>query len=134
MLRFLEDACVQCALCQNTCPERVIRLDPRLSFAAEAKSPRHVKEEEPALCLRCGKPFGTRSTVERIVARLAAKHWMFEDSAQIDRIRMCDDCRVISQFEKQPNPFTVGPRPPTRTSDDYIRERELAALDTKKGH
>jgi ferredoxin len=25
-LRFLEDACVQCGLCQNTCPERVITL------------------------------------------------------------------------------------------------------------
>lgn len=132
MLRFLEDACVQCGLCQNTCPERVIRLDPRLNFTPEVRTPRLVKEEEPALCIRCGKSFGTRSTIERIVARLGEKHWMFQDSARIDLIRMCDDCRVKSQFERPNNPFTVGPRPPVRTSDDYLRERETARPNGKE--
>ena len=78
MLRFLEDACVQCGLCQNTCPERVIHLEPRLSFRPEARSPRVLKEEEPATCVRCGKPFGTRSTIERVVSRLAERHSMFQ--------------------------------------------------------
>ena len=40
MLRFLEDACVQCGLCQNTCPEQVIRLEPRLNFTAEPPAAR----------------------------------------------------------------------------------------------
>ncbi|MBV8504776.1 MAG: 4Fe-4S binding protein, partial [Alphaproteobacteria bacterium] len=30
MLRFTEDACVQCGLCKATCPEKVITLSPRL--------------------------------------------------------------------------------------------------------
>jgi ferredoxin len=124
MLRFLEDACVQCGLCQSTCPERVIRLEPRLDFTPAARSPRTIKEEEPASCLRCGKPFGTKSSIERIVNKLAGKSWMFQTPEQVARIRMCDDCRVISQLEAGDNPLAAGARRPPRTSEDYVRERE----------
>jgi ferredoxin len=126
-LRFLEEACVQCGLCRNTCPERVIRLEPRLDFTPAARRPRTIKEEEPALCVRCGKPFGTRSSIERIVAKLAGRSWMFQTPEQIARIRMCDDCRVISHFEAGENPLAAGARRPPRTSEDYLREREARA-------
>lgn len=126
MLRFLEDACVQCGLCQSTCPERVIRLEPRLSFRPEAKSPRVLKEEEPATCLRCGKPFGTRSTIERVVSRLAQHHTMFQTGEEVDLIRMCDDCRVRAQLERRDNPLRLGERPRPRTSEDYLRARARA--------
>jgi ferredoxin len=123
-LSFVEDACVQCGLCQSTCPEDVIRLEPRLNFTDVARQPVLIKQEEPFECVRCGRPFGTRASIERIVEKLSAKHWMFQDSAAIDRIRMCDDCRVIVQFEVTDNPLAAGPRPKTRTTDDYLRERE----------
>ena len=58
-------------------PEKVIRLEPRLNFTAAARSPRTIKEEEPAQCLRCGKAFGTKSSIERIVARLAGRNPLF---------------------------------------------------------
>ena len=42
MLRFAEDACVQCGLCKATCPEKVISLKPQLDFrAATAIAPHH---------------------------------------------------------------------------------------------
>jgi ferredoxin len=123
MLRFLEDACVQCGLCRNTCPERVIGLEPRLSFLPEAKAPVTVKEEEPACCVRCGKAFGTRSSIDRIVLKLAERHPMFRTDAQVELIRMCDNCRVAAQFARADNPMTGGQRPPPRTSEDYFRER-----------
>ena len=123
-LRFQEDACIQCGLCRNTCPENVISLAPRLNFREEARQAVVVKEEEPYECVRCGKPFGTRSTVERIVAQLEQKHSMFSDPAMVDRIRMCEDCRVIVQFEDSDSPFAGGDRPRVRTTEDYLRERE----------
>jgi len=123
-LSFQEDACVQCGLCASTCPESVIELEPRLNFADEARQALVVKEEEPFECIRCGKPFGTRSSIEKIIEKLQAKHWMFEDSSAIERLRMCDDCRVVVQFEATDDPFKMGdPRRP-RTTDDYLRERE----------
>jgi ferredoxin len=35
MLRFAEDACVQCGLCKATCPEKVISLKPQIDFRHE---------------------------------------------------------------------------------------------------
>jgi ferredoxin len=131
---FVEDACVQCGLCRSTCPENVIRLEPRLNFTDEARQPVLIKQEEPFECIRCGKPFGTRASIEKIVEKLGAKHWMYRDSSTIDRIRMCDDCRVVVQFEAADNPLAGGPRPKTRTTDDYLKERaeiEAARVQVK---
>ena len=95
MLRFAEDACVQCGLCKATCPEKVISLTPQLDFRAATAAARVLKEEEPFHCIRCGKPFGVKSTIERVTAKLEGKHWMFKGSAQrLDVIKMCEDCRV----------------------------------------
>lgn len=124
-LRFTEDACVQCGLCKATCPEKVITLAPRLDFRPAVMSPRVLKEEEPFHCIRCGKPFGVKSTIERVVAKLEGKHWMYRESAQrLDVIRMCEDCRVVVATEEDFNPYGAPARPKPRTTDDYLRERE----------
>jgi len=125
MLRFAEDACVQCGLCKATCPEKVITLRPQLDFRAATARARVLKEEEPFHCIRCNKPFGVKSTIERVVAKLEGKHWMFQNSAQrLDVIKMCEDCRVVAITEKQFDPYGAPPRPKARTTEDYLRERE----------
>jgi ferredoxin len=130
-LRFQEDACVQCGLCKNTCPEKVIALEPRFNFAPEARTAVLVKEEEPFACVRCGKPFGTRSTVARVLAQLAQKHSMFQSEAMIRSIQMCERCRVEVQFEKGGEPLAFRERPRVRTTEDYLRERD-AGLEPPK--
>jgi ferredoxin len=123
MLRFTEDACVQCGLCKATCPEKVITLTPQLDFRAATASARVLKEEEPFHCIRCGKPFGVKSTIERITAKLEGKHWMFQNAAaRLDVIKMCEDCRVIAITEQEFDPH--GAPPKARTTEDYLRERE----------
>jgi ferredoxin len=130
MLRFAEDACVQCGLCKATCPEKVISLTPQIDFRAATAMRRVIKQEEPAECIRCGKPFGVKSTVERVVAKLEGKHWMYKDSKKrLDVIRMCDDCRVTAMAEEQFDPFSGPARPRVRTTDDYLREREQRERD-----
>lgn len=125
MLRFAEDACVQCGLCKATCPEKVISLKPQIDFRAATAMGRIVKQEEPAECIRCGKPFGVKSSVERVIAKLEGKHWMYKDSKKrLDVIRMCEDCRVVAMAEEQFDPFGAPARPRVRTTDDYLRERE----------
>ena len=123
MLRFTEEACVQCGLCEATCPEKVITLKPQLDFRNGAGGVRVLKEEEPFRCIRCRKPFGVRSTIERVAAKLADKHWMFKDSPErLDLIKMCEDCRVAYVTEKEFDPH--GAPPPVRTTADYLRERD----------
>jgi ferredoxin len=124
MLRFVEDLCVQCGLCQATCPEHVITLKPQLDFGAARAPARILKAEEPFCCIRCSKPFGVKSTIERVVAKLEGKHWMYAGSSRrLDVIKMCDDCRVAVAAEESFDPYAV-PRQPARTTDDYLRERE----------
>jgi len=125
MLRFTEDACVQCGLCKATCPEKVISLKPRLAFGDAAIAARVLKQEEPFPCIRCGKPFGVRSTIERVVAKLEGKHWMYQNSRRrLDVIKMCEDCRVAAITEEAFDPYGAPARPKPRTTDDYLRERE----------
>ncbi len=124
-LRFTEDACVQCGLCQATCPEKVIRLIPQLDFRATSAAARVLKEEEPFCCIRCGKPFGTKSTIERVAAKLEGRHWMFiGPNSRLDVLKMCEDCRVIAVTEEALDPYAAPQRPRVRTTDDYLRERE----------
>ena len=133
-LSFNEQSCVQCGLCRNTCPEKVISLTPRLSFLDTARSHQVVKEEEPFECVRCGKAFGTKSTIEHMVAKLDG-HSMFADAKALDRLKMCEDCRVIALTEEDTQPMAHGAVPVPRTTDDYLREREelreQAAADMK---
>jgi ferredoxin len=125
MLRFAEDACVQCGLCKATCPEKVITLHPQLDFRAATATARVLKQEEPFHCIRCGKPFGVKSTIERVIAKLEGKHWMFQGSAKrLEALKMCEDCRVIVVTEDEFDPYGAPPRPKVRTTEDYLRERE----------
>jgi len=125
VLRFTEDACVQCGLCKATCPEKVITLTPQLDFRAAMAPTRVLKEEEPFCCIRCAKPFGVKSSVERVAAKLEGRHWMFQNSAKrLDVIKMCADCRVIAMSEENFDPFGAPARPAPRTTEDYLRERE----------
>lgn len=121
-LRFTESLCVQCGLCEATCPEDAITLAPRLDFAAWAEPKRLINEEEPHHCIECGKPFGTRATIERVVAKLET-HWMFsgEDGESRRRVlEMCEDCRVSTVVKES---FDPHDQRRVRTTDDYFRER-----------
>jgi ferredoxin len=123
-ISFREEACIQCGLCANICPEKAIELVPRLDLSDAALSPHVLNEEEPFECISCGKPFGVRSSIERIVEKLSGKHWMFTNSDNVKLIQMCDDCRVKAQFHSETAPMALGtPRRP-RTTDDYLTPKE----------
>lgn len=125
LLSFDESLCVQCGLCAATCPENVITLKPQIDFAAWEAHRRVVKEEEPALCTHCGKAFGTKSSLEKVKAKLAG-HWMFsgENAKRADLLMMCDDCRIEVTVNESFSPYgDIPERPRVRTSEDYLRER-----------
>ena len=78
-------------------------------------------EVEGAQC----KAFGVKSSVERVIAKLEGKHWMFANSKKrLDVIRMCEDCRVNAMAEEQFDPFGAPLRPAPKTTDDFLRERD----------
>ena len=123
-LRFQEDACLQCGLCANICPEKAITLKPQMDLSDAAYRQVVVHEEEPFACIECGALFGVKSTIERIAAQLEGKHSMFSASDSGKLIKMCDTCRIKAQYKSTDNPFQLGERPKTRTTDDYLKPRK----------
>jgi ferredoxin len=120
MLRFSESACVQCGLCAATCPETAITLRSQIDFAAWESPKRRLKEEQPFACTSCGKPFGTKSSIERVQSRLAG-HWMFSGPDGEKRaavLTMCEDCRIEATVNEGFDPHDVNTRK-VRTADDY---------------
>ncbi len=118
-VQFTENACVQCGICESTCPETAIVLKPQLDLSTDALSARALHGEDPFECIKCGKPFGVASTINRIVEKLENQHWMYTNSDNVQLIKMCDDCRIKSQFHGDNAPLAGGERPRVRTTDDY---------------
>lgn len=119
-INFTENSCIQCGLCANTCPESAITLAPRLNLDKSVLSARPLHGEEPFACIECGREFGVKSTIERIIEKLNGKHWMYTGSDNFKLIQMCDDCRINAQYHDQDAPMKLGERPRPRTTDDYL--------------
>ena len=103
-LRFVEKNCIQCGLCAATCPEDAITLVPRLSFAETRNQSVLLNETQPFCCIRCSKPFGTVVMIENMLSKLAA-HPAF--AGNLDRMRMCGDCRVVDMMEPEQGPVVI---------------------------
>jgi ferredoxin len=97
-LRFVEKNCVQCGLCEKTCPENAITLTPRLLLTEAARQPVVLNEAQPFHCVRCNAPFGTLQMIDNMVAKLS-QHGAF--AGNINRIKMCADCRVVDMMENK---------------------------------
>lgn len=123
-LNFREDACLQCGICTSTCPENAISLRPQMDLGDAALAARVVHEEEPFACIECGTEFGVKSTIERIIEKLEGKHAMFTHTDNIRLIQMCDDCRVRAQYHDESAPMFAGKRAPTRTTEDYLKDKK----------
>jgi ferredoxin len=99
-LNFVEDLCVQCGMCHNACPEDAITLNSRYLFDREqARQVRLLHEEAVFNCIRCAKPFATQKMIDTMTEKLK-DHPMFQGDA-LDKLKMCEDCRVTSMFDKK---------------------------------
>ncbi len=106
---FVEANCLQCGICTRTCPEDAIWISPRLLFDVEARRRPRALHREPAFeCVRCGKPFGTRRMVDTVLERLKGNP-MFTTARARNRLRMCEECRVVDMAEDQESEL-FGPK------------------------
>lgn len=94
-LLFQEINCVQCGICHRACPEAAIQLEPRVNLDRDDRRRGVViNEQQPFLCVSCGKPFATRNVIDAMLEKLADHH-MFQTERALRRLKMCDDCRVV---------------------------------------
>lgn len=98
-LAFIETICVQCGLCQESCPENAISLQPRLLVDPDKRrSSIILHEEEPFQCIGCGKEFTTKSMISTIMEKLSGNA-MFQSDRAKNRLKMCEDCRVVDAVQ-----------------------------------
>ncbi len=98
-LFFIESNCLQCGACVQTCPEAAISLKPRLLFDREARNrARMLNSDTPFACISCDKPFAPTSAIHKMQEKLK-DHPMFNNQRALDRLKMCDDCRVIDMVQ-----------------------------------
>jgi ferredoxin len=93
-LRFIEKNCIQCGLCAQVCPEEAVSLVPRLNLNDAAAI---LHRSEPARCISCGRSFASRQMIASIQRKLQG-HWMYDGAEAMERLRMCDRCRVQNLF------------------------------------
>ena len=100
-LRFSEANCVQCGLCSTACPEMALTLSSRYNFdPALKREQRILHEDEPFCCTKCNKPFATHAVINTIMGKLG-NHSMFQTDEAINRLKMCEDCRVRDMFSNE---------------------------------
>lgn len=98
-LSFLESQCLQCGLCEKSCPEQVISLTPRLLLDA-ARRERILQEAEIFCCTACGKAMGAKPMIDAMLSKLSG-HSMFAGAQALARLSMCADCRVIDLMKSE---------------------------------
>lgn len=93
-LFIIEANCLQCGICTQTCPERALTLVPRLILEREQRNrARVLHQDSPFACISCGKPFAPTSVIHKMTFNLR-DHYMFQSPRALDRLKMCEDCRV----------------------------------------
>ncbi|WP_165311389.1 4Fe-4S binding protein [Vibrio ziniensis] len=102
-IKFVEQDCVQCGLCIKACPENALTSVQQMNWNKVARrSAVTLHQEEPAKCLRCHKPFAPQSMITMLQNKLQG-HSHFATPEALNRIAMCEDCRVIDVFESMAN-------------------------------
>lgn len=114
-LFFIESNCIQCGACTQTCPEQAISISPRFVFNREKRNrSRVLNRDTPFACIGCGKPFAPTSLIHKMTFKLK-DHYMFKTSRALDRLKMCDDCRV-ADIVQDPEAFKGSFDPLNSTS------------------
>lgn len=88
----MESLCMGCHLCENTCPEKAIRLAPTVPDQFQART---LMERPLAHCLKCRKPIGPEAAVVRVEEIL-------KQTGNGDRslLRLCDECKDARVFQR----------------------------------
>jgi ferredoxin len=97
-LAFVEEACIQCGMCERACPEDAISLEARWADATMRTRPRALVTDEPARCPGCGAAFASRKLLEASLARFGPELGL--EGEDLDRLRLCPACRQESMFRQ----------------------------------
>ena len=95
-LTYLAGNCVGCGVCVSVCPEKVLTIETDVSLDGDYFISQILAQAEAVACKNCGKVFGTRKSLEKVMEILAAR-----EKVNTDHFEYCSTCRVIKLFETE---------------------------------
>ncbi len=96
-LRFSPSACINCGLCIELCPEKVLKAEVIEQIDDGFFNERLLAQDEPMYCKRCGRLFGNRKVYDEVKRRLM-EAGLFQERGKF--LHLCENCRVIAMFEE----------------------------------
>lgn len=108
-LQFSHELCVNCGLCEEGCPESAITMSDGLDLSLlpenrDGESWITVHEDEMLECVRCGKPFTSTGSAEKIEAEVGGLVEGIAPDSEHSVFEYCGDCRsrlLFNQGEKR---------------------------------
>jgi ferredoxin len=97
-LYYKHISCVGCGLCEQACPEKVIKVRPELYLESQSLDYLAVVEDEIITCARCEAPYINKRALEAIEAKVLNMESLLDTFTGKRRnlLRMCPDCRAVS--------------------------------------
>lgn len=104
-LQFNHERCVNCGLCEDGCPETAITMETGLDLALLPENRSDgawttVHEDEMLECVRCGKPFASVATAEKIEAEVGSRVEGLAPNSDHSIFEYCSECRSRLIFEQ----------------------------------
>ncbi|MFB6302833.1 MAG: 4Fe-4S dicluster domain-containing protein [Haloferacaceae archaeon] len=103
-LRFNHERCVNCGLCEEGCPETAITMRDGLDLSLlpenrDGDAWLTVHEGEMLECVRCGEPFTSAASAERVEAEVGDLVQGIAPDAEHSVFEYCGDCRARLLFK-----------------------------------
>jgi ferredoxin len=95
-LTYSARRCVSCGVCVKVCPEDALTFAKDFTIDEQYFERKTAAQAEPAICKGCGKVFGTRKSLDRVIQILTAR-----EAVDTEHFEYCDNCKVVKIFEAE---------------------------------
>jgi ferredoxin len=104
-LQFNHERCVNCGLCEEGCPETAITMETGLDRSLlpenrDGEAWATVHESELLECVRCGKPFTSVASAEKVEDEVGGLVEGLAPDSEHSVFEYCSDCRSRLMFER----------------------------------
>jgi Fe-S-cluster-containing hydrogenase component 2 len=104
-LQFNHERCVNCGLCEEGCPETAITMETGLSLSLlpernDGDPWATVYEGEMLECVRCGEPFTSRGSMEKVREEVGGLVEGIAPDSEHSVFEYCDTCRAELVYDR----------------------------------